>query len=200
MSFIFRDLRNGSKLLIGLAAALLLAGSAPLAGAVPIANPGFETGDFTDWNPVPDAFGSLFFVLAGGGHSGTYGAFFGGATPGFDSISQSFATTPGLTYEVSFWLRNFPLSEPSDFRALWDGGVQFDDLNPPAFAYTLQTFDVVATGTSSTLTFASYQVPSFFALDDVAVNSVPEPASVVLVGAGLLGLAWRARRKVGLSE
>jgi hypothetical protein len=88
-----------------------------------IVNGGFETGDFTGWTTTPAASGSFFGVVNNGVpflHSGNYAAMFHGETEdSFDSISQTLATVPGLTYTVDFWLSNPQLpivdSFPSEF-------------------------------------------------------------------------------------
>ena len=56
---------------------------------------------------------------------------------------------------------------------------------------------VQATGASADLQFSfSHNDPtSFFFVDDVSVELIPEPASVGLLGAGLLGVAGFLKRK-----
>lgn len=73
------------------------------ASAVPIVNPGFETGDFTGWTQSGiTAFVGVQCPGPGSVHGGNCDAFFGAV--GSDSfISQDLATVPGQSYEIRFW-------------------------------------------------------------------------------------------------
>lgn len=184
------------KLKFVCAAFIALLTSGWLASANLINNPGFETGDFTGWTTTPAASGSLFGVDPFVAHSGSYGAFFGGVTVGsYDSISQTFATTAGSFYTVSFWLENLG-DPPSDFQVLFGGNLVLDEFNTTAFPYTQFTFHLLATGSSTTLQFQAYHVPSYFGLDDVSVtNSVPDAGSTaMLLGLALSGLSFFRRK------
>jgi hypothetical protein len=61
----------------------------------------------------------------------TLGAFFGASGPDFDSISQTFATTPGAFYDLSFFYQVVePGSPPNNgFRVLFNNIVIFENFN-----------------------------------------------------------------------
>jgi len=163
-----------------------------------VMNPGFETGDLTDWTFTAAASGSDFFVGAEGAHSGTYAAWFGAVTPPYvDTISQVLPTVSGDTYTFSFWLQHTPGVDENTFQAYWGGTTVYSVLDIGTFAYTQFTFTEVASG-PTTIAFAGYEVPSWFQLDDVSVtpSAVPEPTALTLAGiAGLAGLAYSLRRR-----
>ena len=186
-----------NKILILTMALLISMAGRAHAGPITITNPGFETVNFSGWTTTPIE--ALFGVRDFSPHSGILSAVFGESTVGsYDAISQTLTTTPGDVVDVTFWLQNED-GGTNDFQALWNGAVVFDRLNAGAFPYTLQSFIVPATSSSSTLTFRAYNQASFFYLDDVSATeslaAVPEPTSLTLMALGLAGLAARLRRR-----
>jgi YVTN family beta-propeller protein len=154
---------------------LLLVGTARSANNL-ITNGDFEAGNFAGWTVTPAPSGSDIFVDHGPGPDTTFGAYFGAIGADFDSISQSFATTPGSFYTLTFFYQVTNLGNPipanNGFDVLWNGvsvggGVfpQFD-VNP---GYGTFTFHLQATSALTTLQFNGRNEPSFDFLDDVSV-------------------------------
>jgi hypothetical protein len=163
-----------------------------------VTNGGFETGDFTGWTQGGNTgFTSVDFGI---GHSG-YGAKFGPAGSN-GTISQNIITTPGQTYEVSFFLD--PDGNPSFFSASFAGFTGVTLTDTPNATYTPYTFQGVASASSSTLSFSFRDDRGFILFDDVSVTQTPAAVPGPIAGAGLPGLVfacggllgwWRRKRK-----
>jgi len=156
-----------------------------------IVNGGFETGAFDDWLPIPPPVDSLFFVN-GSPHTGLYAAWFGTFVSGGETLSQVVAT-PEDTYVIEFWLAHNGNNHANDFSVWWNGVEMMSMVNAHSFPYTAYSFSVAAGGPSSTLTFAGREAVDYYMLDDVGVHAIPEPLTLLLVGAGVSGLV-RSRR------
>jgi hypothetical protein len=161
-----------------------------------ITNGDFETGDFTGWTVAHAASGSSIFVDHGGGPDTTFGAIFGAVGTDFDAISQTFATTPGTVYTLTFFYRVGNIGTPNnEFRVIFGGVTVFDNLNANSGFGTF-TFNVQATTALTTLEFDGRNQPAFDFLDNVSVTAgVPDTGSTVsLLGCALLGLAALRRK------
>ena len=116
-------------------------------------------------------------------------------------IEQSFATTPGQLYELSYWAREYPGTKTTTGEVwirVYNGSG--DDLNVTGTYdrdWGQSTYQFTATEAISTLEFQNAgwdgaNAPDGVSLDDVQVVLVPEPASLCLLGLG--GLLLRRKR------
>ena len=174
-------------------------------------NGGFETGGFTNW--MLNAAASVAVVSSQSSndapyvHGGTYAACL--RQPGqLGYLSQSFATLPGQPYLISLWLDNPVGGSPAEFQVWWNGTELFDQLNPPAFAWTNIQLAATAAAARTTLQFAFRQDADAFGLDDIGVMAVPAPVfqtistvntNVTLAWSAFQGLLYQVQSAPALS-
>src|SRR4029453_15115389 len=164
-----------------------------------ITNGGFETGDFTGWDPTggsrPPGQGAIFVLSP---HSGNFQALPSASPPPHSvSLAQTLATTPGATYTVDFWVAT--IGAASTMSVEWGGTTVFSHLFPSDSSYTEVTFNVTASTASTDLAFIFGGTQNLWFFDDVSVNpagvGVPDAGSTLpLLGFALLGLAALRRK------
>ena len=199
-----------------LLATIFLFAEADQARASLLLNGSFEanSGLPSQWNPV----GNMGVVTSQGETDGARALAFSHAnTPSNGVISQTFATSPGVTYELTFDFGKFSVNQPTEIAKLnvdvFDsttlpgfGGpvvlsvVVMDNTPGPgnsvadASVYDPYAFTFLAAGTSATLRFADASDPQssgggFDAmLDNVTLDAIPEPTTLWLALLGTMSV------------
>ncbi len=122
------------------------------------------------------------------------------------SLAQSFITSSGTTYTVSYWLNDYVAVDAAQqvTVSVNNAGMTSQTANMPSgFGWTEHTFDFTATSLSTTLTFFDASSLSAgndanWALDNVSVDAtaaaIPEPGTMGILATALLGFGLIRRR------
>ena len=179
----------------------------PAAAASLVLNPGFETGDFTNWTVTGDGIA----IDTAFPNSGCCDAVFTATTTDPDGgvLSQTLSTVAGKSYTLSFAVLDEAGYNGDTFTVQFGGfsaTITGDEAAPPGnlpslyttFSFTVPAADIL--GGTKVLAFKGLNDPVSgidWNLDDISVNAVatPEPSTWTLFVIAFAGFAmqWQAR-------
>jgi len=173
-----------------------------------VANPGFESGDFTGWTTNAPAYGIGVDSYPSDVHSGTYGVYFGSnpSDPNTASVmNQQLTTAIGQQYTLSFWLDEYQADDLGGyFKASMGGNALVNLVDVAQQDFTQYTASFIASSTTTAIEFQALNLPGFFGLDDVSVtpatsSSISAPSTLLNLLIGFLPLGQSLWRRKSLS-
>lgn len=213
------------KTFMALSAVAAMGLASPALSAELITNGGFETGNFSGWtpafgdgtdpvvigfnNPVGYPNGAFGEGIPQSPSGGNFTAYFSSDTANPDAISQSVNVTAGQTYSLSFnyYVPQNGFNNPNDatLNFLINGAPAGSLLQAGSASgttpVTWHTFTTSWLATSTGAVPLEFQFRGLgvtaadFAIDNVSMTAVPEPATWALLIAGfaLVGVSMRRR-------
>lgn len=214
------------KILMLLSTVILIFGMLDTASANLITNGDFETGDLTGWthsesvDVVNFSTSSLPGWLANAqGMNGNFALLGGGTSSGDSFLRQNFtvsgATSITLAFDYAFDYFDLNSSADDTFIALTTytgdvvGTITMLDLSSSYiganYGHYEKTFDLDPAWTlNASMSFKLSEVGgwtcSVVGIDNVNVTPVPEPATILLVGIGLIGFATYGRKHFSIKD
>jgi hypothetical protein len=179
------------------------------ANATPsITNGSFETADLTGWGgtATSDGFGyNPFGTTYGSGMDGSHWMWLAGYELGRTLEQTVSGLSAGTTYRISFIMASEYINS-DQLNLSVDGGPATLFTAPPIGSnfwdtWVGKTYDFTASGASALIQFSSVGLNASgydVGVDNIrieALNTVPEPATLGLLGLGLTGMFFGKRKK-----
>ncbi len=198
-----RPCHNSSWLHLALACGLCASPSLLFAGNI-VQNPGFESGDSSDWttggaNLVCQT-GTMDFGVPCLVNSGQY------AYNSDTLLAQTLTTVAGQVYTLSFYYATeidgegagTQGEESNSFAVQFGGNTVYGpltDVHQPTYLQVVIP-DLTATSASTLLSFNMTNGPGGFWLDDISVDPAPEPGTAGFTALALAA-CWFGRKYMG---